>query len=320
MKWWPALVAIVLYGSLGAAWADDMRPIFAEINEIGDRQYMVRLRNPNTLAKDSVPVIEFPGHCRTVHRKWAVKRYACADSLAGVSLRVRYPETVAAYPTILRIRLSSGAVKTIAMTAGDDRFEFPAASTVSSVASQYTWLGMQHIGKGVDHLLFVACLIWIAGTWQRIVATISGFTLAHSATLAISALEIVRIPIPPTEAVIALSVLLLAREVLDAPGRSLTWRYPVLVSSIFGLVHGLGFAAVLTEIGLPQQNIVAGLLFFNMGVELGQLAFALLFVAILHLLRHSVQRRTQDYVRIVTAYGIGSVAAYWLVSRMAAFS
>ena len=157
---------------------------------------------------------------------------------------------------------------------------------VTTVAVQYTWLGMEHIWIGFDHLLFVLCLIWIAGSLRRILITITGFTLAHSVTLALSALQIVVLPVPPIEAVIALSVLFLATEIARGEGGfngakgangasgALTWRYPIAVSSTFGLLHGLGFAAVLNEIGLPQTELVTGLVFFNVGVEIGQVVFA----------------------------------------------
>ena len=141
-------------------------------------------------------------------------------------MRIRYPVSAMAIPAFLRIRLRSGESRTETLPGGNDTFIYPAESTVASVARQYTWLGALHIGKGVDHLLFVACLIWVAGSWRRIVATVSGFTLAHSATLAVSALDLVQIPIPPTEAVIALSVLFLAREVFRGPGQSLTLALP----------------------------------------------------------------------------------------------
>ncbi len=118
----------------------------------------------------------------------------------------------------------------------------------------------------------------IAGTWRRILITITGFTIAHSITLALSALGLVRVPIPAVEAAIALSIVFLAVEIVRGDKTSLTYRYPIAVSSSFGLLHGFGFAAVLGETGLPQTEIPAALLFFNVGVELGQIAFVLAVV------------------------------------------
>ena len=194
----------------------------------------------------------------------------------------------------------------------------PSREDATNVAAQYAWLGIEHIWIGFDHLLFVLCLIWIAGTWRRVLVTITGFTIAHSVTLVLASLDVVRLPVPPIEAVIALSVLFLATEL--ARGResgSLTWRYPVAVSSTFGLLHGLGFAAVLGEIGLPQLEVVTGLVFFNVGVEVGQVAFAAVVMALLALSRGKARFHANG--RLATAYLVGITAAYWLIQRTVSF-
>ena len=160
----------------------------------------------------------------------------------------------------------TGENHTVTLTRGELVWRVPLREEVATVAVQYTWLGMEHIWIGFDHLLFVLCLIWIAGGIRRILVTITGFTLAHSVTLVLAALEVVSLPVPPIEAVIALSVLFLASEIARGKQDNLTWRYPIAVSSSFGLLHGLGFAAVLGEIGLPQTELVTGLVFFNVGV------------------------------------------------------
>ncbi|WP_424286598.1 HupE/UreJ family protein [Eudoraea sp.] len=144
-----------------------------------------------------------------------------------------------------------------------------------AVARQYSILGIKHILEGWDHLLFLICLMLVAGIGKKLWITITGFTIAHSITLALSALDVVRLPIPPVEAVIALSVVYLAVEIALQKKDSLTYRYPIAVSSSFGLLHGFGFAAVLSDIGLPQIEVVTSLLFFNVGVELGQIIFVL---------------------------------------------
>ena len=130
----------------------------------------------------------------------------------------------------------------------------PDAENRFAVATEYTWLGIEHIWIGIDHLLFVACLLFIAKTSRRVLITITGFTVAHSITLALSALDLVRIPTPPVEAAIALSVVFMAWEIAKGNMNSLTHRYPIAVSSSFGLLHGFGFAAVLRDIGLPQDK------------------------------------------------------------------
>ncbi len=182
---------------------------------------------------------------------------------------------------------------------------------------------MRHILGGYDHLLFVACLIFIARSPRRILVTITGFTIAHSITLALSTLEWVRVPVPPVEVVIALSIVFVAREIAREKRDSLTWRYPIAVSSSFGLLHGFGFAAVLRDIGLPQIELPTALLFFNLGVEVGQIIFVtgLLIVAlggarILRLGQAASHRRLEQFV----AYGVGCMAVFWTFERLSIFA
>ena len=206
----------------------------------------------------------------------------------------------------------------------------------SAVAKTYTVLGIQHILEGIDHLLFVLCLIIVAGINRKLLITITGFTLAHSITLALAALGVLNIPVPPVEAVIALSIVFLATEIAktcrdEASGEgggnrdSLTYRYPVTVSMSFGLLHGFGFAAVLSEIGLPRTEIPTALLFFNVGVELGQLAFiaaVILAFALLRLVANRVSLVPGSFPHLApkfAAYAIGTIAAYWTIERIASF-
>lgn len=174
---------------------------------------------------------------------------------------------------LVRIERLDGSTEIARLTAAKPTFVVQGSLTRIEVASTYTLFGIEHILEGVDHLLFVACLIFIAGTGRRILITISGFTLAHSITLTLAALDLVRLPIPPIEAAIALSIVFLAREIALERRDTLTWRYPITVSASFGLLHGFGFASALGEIGLPQTEIPVALLAFNLGVETGQLLF-----------------------------------------------
>ncbi len=147
----------------------------------------------------------------------------------------------------------------------------------------YFVLGVEHILLGIDHLLFVLGLLLLVGSPKRLIVTVTAFTVAHSITLAAATLGFVHVPQAPVEAVIALSVMFVAAEILRAAqGRaSLTARAPWLVAFVFGLLHGLGFAGALREVGLPQTDIPLALLFFNVGVEVGQLAFIAAVVAVL---------------------------------------
>jgi hypothetical protein len=195
-----------------------------------------------------------------------------------------------------------------------------AAPSRLELASTYTRLGVEHILLGVDHLLFVlALLILVEGTW-RLVETITAFTAAHSLSLAAATLGFVRVPARPVEAVVALSIVFLAAEIVHVrQGRpALAHRRPWIVAFSFGLLHGLGFAGALAALGLPQNAIPLALLFFNVGVELGQLLFIAAALASMAVLRRIPFARAQWAWR-VPVYAIGSFAAYWTIERIARF-
>lgn len=196
----------------------------------------------------------------------------------------------------------------------------PADPGVAAVAGTYTVLGIEHILIGLDHLLFVLALLLIVRGTGRLVATITAFTLAHSITLAASVLEVVRLPSAAVEATIALSILFLATELvrrkdpLPSGAPSLASRYPWIVAFTFGLLHGFGFAGVLLEIGLPGNAVPLALLFFNVGVELGQLLFIGAVLLSGWLLRSLIGQLPATAPRFAS-YVIGSVAAYWVIER-----
>lgn len=192
-----------------------------------------------------------------------------------------------------------------------------------SVAKTYAGLGIKHILLGFDHLLFLVCLLFIAGTGKRIFITVTGFTLAHSLTLGLSALNIVNLSIAPVEAIIALSIVFLATEIAKGRRNTLTWRYPVTVSASFGLLHGFGFAAVLNEIGLPQTELVTGLFFFNVGVEIGQVIFIFAYLILLQIGLKAFKKFNlsthMPKLKITTIYSVGGISFYWLIDRSISF-
>jgi len=188
------------------------------------------------------------------------------------------------------------------------------------VARDYTLLGVDHILSGFDHLTFVLALLLIVSGARRLLITVTAFTLAHSITLAAATLGVLWVPGPPVEAVIALSILFLANELIkvNRGEASLTARNPWVVAFAFGLLHGFGFAGALGEIGLPQNEVPLALLMFNVGVEIGQLLFvAVVLVGLL------LVKRLHDnwpvWLRQVPAYGIGGISAFWLIERVVGF-
>ncbi len=312
------MATVLCVAIASAAAADDLRPLYVQIDEEGENRYLLRIKTPPRVRADNIPQIVLPETCGTTLSTRATTVIRCAQTLHGAELTISYPRREVANPSVVRVNLLTAESHTMALSSGTRRFRMPGPEDVATVAVQYTWLGAEHIWAGLDHLLFLVCLIWIAGNWKRIVITVTGFTVAHSVTLALSALEVVQLPVPPTEAVIALSVLFLATEVAKGPRRNLTWRYPITVSSAFGLLHGLGFAAVLNEIGLPQVEVITGLIFFNVGVEIGQVIFALGVVLLLR--GAALAGLDLERGRALAGYAVGCVAAYWLIDRLVAFA
>src|SRR5436190_6342996 len=230
---------------------------------------------------------------------------------------------------LVRIESLEGAIQTERLSPTKTSFVIQAVPGSGEVATTYLRLGVEHILFGFDHLLFVLALVILVRDWRRVAITVTAFTIAPSATLAAATLGFVNVPGPPVEATIALSIMLVAVEILNARrGKpSLTARLPWLVAFSFGLLHGFGFAGALAEVGLPQHAIPVALLFFNVGVEVGQLIFVAAVLSLIRLLFHAASKqlhpvhvqRTLDRLDITIAYGIGAVSAYWLLERTTAF-
>jgi hydrogenase/urease accessory protein HupE len=230
---------------------------------------------------------------------------------------------------LVRIESLAGAIQTERLSPTKTSFIIQAVPGAGEVAATYLRLGIEHILFGFDHLLFVLALVILVRTWSRVAITVTAFTIAHSITLAAATLGFVNVPGPPVEATIALSIMLVAIEILNARrGKpSLTARLPWLVAFSFGLLHGFGFAGALAEVGLPQHAIPVALLFFNIGVEIGQLLFVTTVLSLISLSRYvasqvlapALIQRTFDRLDVTAAYAIGLTAAYWLVERTTAF-
>lgn len=189
--------------------------------------------------------------------------------------------------------------------------------TAGEVATTYLWQGMLHIWFGWDHLAFVFCLCLLA-TGYRLLALISMFTIGHSLTLCLAYFGVVNVPIQPIEVLIALSIVLMAREALFVEGGKqkfgLTASMAVVI--LFGLIHGLGFASALSELGVPEYELWLSLLFFNLGVELGQIAFILALIGISRLLKSISMEKTLRYAAL---YSVGAIGIFWAIERVAGF-
>jgi hydrogenase/urease accessory protein HupE len=231
---------------------------------------------------------------------------------------------------LVRVERLDGTTQTLRLTPEQTKFVVTAAPGSWEVAKTYFVLGVEHILLGIDHLLFVLGLLFLVGSWRRLVATVTAFTVAHSITLAAATLGWVHVAQAPVEAAIALSVMFVAAEILRAAqGKAgLAARAPWVVAFVFGLLHGFGFAGALREVGLPEKDVPLALLTFNVGVEVGQLMFIAAVMALLSLVTRLLRRgrtgehgpwHTESMIRTPVAYLVGSMAAFWVVQRVVAF-
>ena len=332
-----ALAALL---SLGAAraHAHEVRPGYLELREISPGVFEVLFKTPTLggqrfnlrpllpagcRSQTPVATYETPG---AILERWTV---TCDTILNGQRITVAGLSGTL-LEVLVRIETIDGRTIVGRLKPTAPSFVVPTEPSVWQVAQTYLVLGVEHIVGGVDHLLFVLALMLIVPNGLLLFKTITAFTLAHSVSLALATLGAVHVPGPPVEATIALSVVFLAAELAHLrQGRpGLTSQAPWLVALTFGLLHGLGFAGALAEIGLPQRQIPLALLQFNVGVELGQLMFVAAVLAVLALVRRrglwgagglGGTLRWPDWSWRLPAYGIGVTAAFWAVQRTVSF-
>jgi hydrogenase/urease accessory protein HupE len=257
--------------------------------------------------------------------RWTAK---CPGGLEGGTIQIEGLDRTTT-DVLVRFDFADGENQAHRLTSSDPSFRVPARPSNLDVVRTYTLLGINHILLGIDHLSFVLALLLLVKGTRRTIATVTAFTLAHSLTLAGATLGFVQVPGPPIEAVIALSIVFVAAEIVHSrqgnPG--LTERYPWIVAFTFGLLHGFGFAGALSEVGLPRTAIPVALLCFNLGVEIGQLLF-IACVLTLFALGRQLGRRVKllrsdqpwaSWIGAAPPYAIGSIAVFWMFQRIAAF-
>ncbi len=315
--------------------AHESRPAFLEIRQTGEDTYKTLWKVPAAGPNKRLGLyVRFPSDCLikttrdTVFVGGAfIERSSIRRSggLAGAEIFIEGLSRTLT-DVLVRIERIDGSTQIARLTPASPSFTVVETPNSIQVATTYTILGIQHILEGIDHLLFVACLMLVAGINRKLLITITGFTVAHSLTLALAALGVVNVPVPPVEAVIALSIVFLATEIARKDRQSLTYRYPVTVSVSFGLLHGFGFAAVLNKIGLPQTEIPTALLFFNVGVEIGQILFIFAVITIFWIVKKLSAIAIPDFqlsnfpiFQTLTVYIIGTLATFWMMQRIASF-
>ena len=302
--------------------ADELKPAYLEILQQSESEISILWKSPDNDKVDLMP--KLPAHCSAtspvnIKRGDGASVYRwkmSCESLEGGKIFVTNLANTNT-DVLLRLRWLDGTWLTSRITPRDPEILIPETGSQIGIASTYWVLGIEHILLGFDHLLFVfALLLLITGTRQLIV-TITAFTLAHSVTLAAATLGFVSVPQQPVEAVIALSIVFLAMEIVHKQqGRlGLASRFPWLVAMLFGLLHGFGFAGALAEIGLPAGSIPLALVFFNLGVECGQLLFVMSLLVINRIVKFTLKPK----VELALTYGIGGLASFWLIDRVIAF-
>jgi hydrogenase/urease accessory protein HupE len=325
-----AFLTLLLALLAGPVTADEFKPAYLQLTQTGTTSYDVLWKVP---ALDEQTIFKLqpvfpPGTTETRSR-----RGTFADGATVIRWTIEVPGGMEDKPISFRgVSLArTDVLVRLARADGTEQLERlnPARPVFTAVASpgpfevvtSYTGLGIEHILLGIDHLLFVAALVMLVSGKRQLLLTITAFTVAHSITLALATLGLINVPGPPVEAVIALSIMFVALEVLrrQQGHRSLASEKPWLVAFSFGLLHGLGFAGALAEVGLPQNSIPLALLFFNVGVEIGQLLFVAVLLVAAALIRRLAGPVPSLWSTVVPAYAIGGISSFWVVDRVFAF-
>ena len=314
--------------------AHELRPAFLSITETADvtetlgAEYCVLWKTPALGEKQLALKANFPQTCkisdgmrRIEENKFAIETWAltCPQSLRGQSLNVGGLEKTLT-DVLVRTKWADGESFTARLTPDKTQLDFEQAQSQGGVMKTYFLLGLGHILGGIDHLLFVLAVMLLVTRGGKLFFAITAFTLGHSVTLALATLDIVRLEPSLVETLIAMSIVLMAYEAArrwhwGRRGQSgLTLEYPWLVTFSFGLLHGFGFAGALRAIGLPQTDLPAALLFFNVGVEAGQLLFIAVVVLIASLPFIKRAKGSTGFMTLAS-YGIGVVAVFWMLQR-----
>ena len=308
------------------ALAHRFAPSLLKVNETAEHQYNVVWKTP-AQGVSSVPLQPvWPDSCEVLNASapqledtgvvtsWQLQ---CAnlgdDGLVGDTLGVSGLGANQASAMVM-VGLLDGRQYQQVLNTEQGGFLIPEEPTAGDVMGDYTWLGMEHIWGGFDHLLFVFGLLLLVGGGSRLLWTITAFTVGHSITLSLVTLGFFDYPVALVEFAIALSIFVLAVELTRTEKHDALWRNPWWLAGGFGLLHGMGFAGALAETGLPQDNVPLALLFFNVGIELGQIAFIFVVLAIWYVIRKPLNP-WQDLLLPVPVYVLGSLSAMWCIER-----
>ncbi len=309
-----ALSALLLLACAGTAHAHGMRTAYLELTEHGAGVVLVMWKV--SVPDDSVAP-QFPHECTVRPNGGADSPNArsyivqCPHGLTGQELAVRGLGPVLTEAVVRLIR-SDGQVLSRVLTPTAASWLVPGQQSWPAVARQYTVLGIWHILTGADHLLFLLALVLYVRRPRAVFLTETAFTLSHSISFSATALGLIHCSARAAEACIALSLILVALDAGDGGDGEARWRGPA-IAFVFGLVHGLGFAGGLADIGLPDHAVAAALVSFGLGVEIGQVAF---LVAVMFLLAAAVRVVALPRIALAGSYVVGVTGSYWLFQRL----
>jgi len=319
-------IILFVFSSLPVS-AHEIRPGFLQMQQVNDTTYNVYWKIPRL--GDAIPKIyvNFPDAFSVTELKQPnpipgfvlyVYKMTSQARLNGQTITIDGLDKTL-IDVLVNVNFLNGEKISFMIQPDNPSYIIPEKETLLGTIKTYLILGVEHILLGVDHLLFVLALLLITVGFKKIVKTVTAFTIAHSITLSLAALGFIGLPGPPVEAVIALSIVFLAVELIHyhKGEKTLTAKYPWVVAFIFGLLHGFGFAGALANIGLPQTTIPSALLFFNIGVELGQIIFIIAMLGVIRLL--NFKKDWPLIIKKIPIYAIGSIASFWLIERIIGF-
>ncbi len=323
---------LCLAATITTTYAHDYRPLLVRVSEESTGRYVVSWQPSPVLSAADQPIVELAGAgCKEDARGRSLpdqrrSAYRCDDPSTPLRIEITYPNDNPSLPTLLNLTRADGSITRVTGSPGSRSITLSEPQPESLRAQSYALIGFDHILRGVDHLIFLSFLWLITGTGWILIRALTGFTVGHSVTLALAATGISTPPAPFIESMIALSIVLMAAESLKDERTTLTLRHPVMVSTLFGLLHGFGFAGYLREVGLPKNDELSALLMFNIGVEAGQIVFVLAVASMgvmlqkgsTALARGNHLLSTAPYkekTRTIAAYAGGAIAASWFMQR-----
>ncbi len=325
MKRIGGLIAVVLLlATTSVAQAHRFAPSLLKMFEVGGDQYQVVWKTP-AQKTSNVPLLPvFPQNCSvesgdagSMEGTGVVSslKLQCLGGLLGQEVAITGLQENQA-SVLFSLETTDGYYYQTLLNEEQVSFIVPAEPTAIQVMQEYLWLGAEHIWGGIDHLMFVFGLLLLVGWGKRLVWTITAFTLGHSVTLSLVTLGFLEYPVALVEFTIALSIFVLAVDLARRDGAGLFRKYPWGLAGGFGLLHGMGFAGALAEVGLPQSEVPLALLFFNVGIELGQLAFIFAIVALWYAMRRLLrQPQWEEQLLPLPVYVLGALSAMWCIER-----